>query len=405
MDFDFSPEQRQLKDQARRFLADHCGRSAVRAVLDGPTSFDAPLWLGLADQGYLGAAIPEAYGGLGAGYAELCVVAEELGRALAPVPFSSSIGLAAELLLRAGTEAQKQRYLPVLASGKLIGTLALAEGPGRVSAASVASRVSGGLLSGTKLPVADGDIADFAVVAAHDGTHDVAPGGGAAALSQSLSLYLVDLHAAGVKREALPSIDPTRSQARIAFTQAAAEPLGGLGAMGAAEATLSAVFDRAAVLMAFEQLGGADRALEAACAYAQERFAFGRPIGSLQAIKHLLADMYVSATLARSNAYYGAWALSTDSTELPEAAATARVSATQAYQHCARNSLQVHGGMGFTWEFDCHLHYRRANLLALALGSLSRWEDLLIERLRDRQSERRLTEREHIERRAQASAA
>ena len=379
MDFDFSPEQRQLKDQARRFLADHCGRSAVRAVLDGPTSFDAALWQGLADQGYLGAAIPEAYGGLGAGYAELCVVAEELGRALAPVPFSSSIGLAAELLLRAGTEAQKQRYLPALASGKLIGTLALAEQPGRVAAASRASRVSGGQLSGTKLPVADGDIADFAVVAAHDGASGA--GGGAA----TLSLYLVDLHAAGVQRDTLASIDPTRSQARLQFTQAAAEPL---GTAGAGDATLSAVFDRAAVLMAFEQLGGADRALEAACAYAQERFAFGRPIGSLQAIKHLLADMYVSATLARSNAYYGAWALSTDSAELPEAAATARVSATQAYQHCARNSLQVHGGMGFTWEFDCHLHYRRANLLALALGSLSSWESLLIERLRDRQTER-----------------
>ena len=382
MDFDFSPEQRQLKDQARRYLADHCGRSAVRAVLDGPASFDAALWRGLADQGYLGAAIPEAYGGLGAGYAELCVVAEELGRALAPVPFSSSIGLAAELLLRAGTEAQKQRYLPALASGKLIGTLALTEQPGQVSAASVASGVSGGQLSGTKLPVADGDIADFAVVAAHEGA---AGSAGKGALPQPLSLYLVDLHAAGVQREALASIDPTRSQARIQFTQAAAEPL---GAAGAGEATLSAVFDRAAVLMAFEQLGGADRALEAACAYAQERFAFGRPIGSLQAIKHLLADMYVSATLARSNAYYGAWALSSDSAELPEAAATARVSATQAYQHCARNSLQVHGGMGFTWEFDCHLHYRRANLLALALGSLSSWESLLIERLRDRLTER-----------------
>ena len=400
MDFDFSPEQRQLKDQARRFLADHCGRSAVRAVLDGPTSFDASLWQGLADQGYLGAAIPEAYGGLGAGYAELCVVAEELGRALAPVPFSSSIGLAAELLLRAGTEAQKQRYLPALVSGKLIGTLALAEGPGRLSAASVASRVSGGQITGTKLPVADGDVAGFAVVAAHEG----AAGGcdATGALSQSLSLYLVDLHAAGVQRDTLASIDPTRSQARLQFTQAAAEPL---GAAGAGDAILSAVFDRAAVLMAFEQLGGADRALEAACAYAQERFAFGRPIGSLQAIKHLLADMYVSATLARSNAYYGAWALSTDSAELPEAAATARVSATQAYQHCARNSLQVHGGMGFTWEFDCHLHYRRANLLALALGSLSSWENLLIERLRGRLTERRLTERRQTEPQSQARAA
>ena len=365
MDFDFSPEQLQLKDQARRFLSDQCDRTAVRAVLDGAQSFDAKLWQGLADQGYLGAAIPEAYGGLGAGHLELCVIAEELGRALAPVPFSSSIALTAELLMLAGSPAQKQRWLPALASGKTIGTVALAERPGRLTAASIHSRAAQGRLSGTKLPVADGDIAHLAVVAARDGADDI-------------TLYLIDLGASGVQRETLPSIDPTRSQARIAFTQAEAEPL---GAAGQGLAHIDAAFDRAAVLMAFEQVGGADKALQTACDYAQERYAFGRPIGSLQAIKHMLADMYVSATLARSNAYYGAWALSTDSPELAQAAATARVAATQAYQQCARNNIQVHGGMGFTWEFDCHLHYRRSNLLALALGPLSQWEDRLIERL------------------------
>jgi acyl-CoA dehydrogenase len=369
MDFDFSPEQQQLKDQARRFLAAQCDRTAVRAVLDGPQSFDATLWQGLADQGYLGAAIPEAYGGLGAGYGELCVIAEELGRAVAPVPFSSSIAIAAELLLNAGTEVQKQRWLPLLASGKTIATLALCERPGRVTAASIQASIADGRLSGSKLPVPDGDIAHLAIVAARDA---------GSAASPSVSLYLVDLNGAGVQRETLPSIDPTRSQARIDFSRAEAEPL---GAPGAGLALVDAVYDRAAVLMAFEQVGGADVALQAACDYAQERFAFGRPIGSLQAIKHMLADMYVSATLARSNAYFGAWALSTGAADLPEAAAAARVSATQAYQHCARNNLQVHGGMGFTWEFDCHLHYRRANLLALALGSLSSWEDRLIDRL------------------------
>ena len=372
MDFDFSPDQLQLQDQARRFLADHCDRSAVRAVLDGPQSFDAKLWQGLADQGYLGAAIPEAYGGVGAGYGELCLIAEELGRAVAPVPFSTAIAIAAELLLHAGTEAQKQRWLPLLASGKTIATLALTERPGRVTPASIQASAAAGRLSGSKLPVPDGDIAHLAIVAARDASA-LLP-----ALSPTISLYLVDLNGAGVQRETLPSIDPTRSQARISFSQAEAEPV---GAPGAGLAIIDAVFDRAAVLMAFEQVGGADKALQAACDYAQQRFAFGRPIGSLQAVKHLLADMYVSATLARSNAYYGAWALSTGSAELPEAAATARVSATQAYQHCARNNIQVHGGMGFTWEFDCHLHYRRANLLALALGSLSSWEDRLVDRL------------------------
>src|SRR5512139_279712 len=142
MEFDFSPEQKQLKEQARRFLADRCDRTAVRAVLDGPQAYDAALWKGLAEQGFLGAAIPEAYGGLGAGYLELCVIAEELGRAVAPVPFSSSIGLAAELLMLAGTEAQKRRYLPGLASGELIGTLALSERAGKATAESIATNVS-----------------------------------------------------------------------------------------------------------------------------------------------------------------------------------------------------------------------------------------------------------------------
>ena len=366
MDFDFSPEEQQLKDQARRYLADHCPSSAVRAVLDGQQSHDAALWRGLGDQGYLGAALPEHLGGSAAGYGALCVIAEELGRAVAPVPFSSSIGLAAELLLRAGTPDQQQRWLPRLAAGQAVGTLALAERAGRVTPTRIACTATHGRLHGSKRPVADGDIADFAVVATRD------------AAAATLSLQLVDMSGPGVRRSLLPGIDPTRSQAQLDFDGAEAEPL---GAPGEGWALLREAQDRAAVLMAFEQVGGADRALQAACDYAQERFAFGRPIGGLQAIKHMLADMYVSVTLARSNAYYGAWALGTAAPELAEAAATARVSATQAYLHCARNNIQVHGGMGFTWAFDCHLHYRRAHALALALGSPSEWEDRLVDRL------------------------
>ena len=192
-------------------------------------------------------------------------------------------------------------------------------------------------------------------------------------------MFIIDLTGPGVTREAVDTIDPTRSHAKITFSAAAADPL---GAAGEGWSIVEHVFDHAAILTAFEQVGGADRALEMARDYALERMAFGRPIGSFQAIKHMLADMYVSATLARSNCYYGAWALSTGSSELAEAAATARVSATQAFQHCARNNIQVHGGMGFTWAFDCHLFYRRSNLLALNLGSLSVWEDKLIDRLR-----------------------
>jgi len=380
MEFEFSAEQQQLKDQVRRFLADRCDRDAVRAVLEGEQPFDRPLWKAMGELGYLGASIPEAYGGLGAGYLEACVIAEELGRAVAPVPFGSSIALAAEFLLMAGTEAQKQKYLPRVASGEAIGTLALVEGTGRVTPASIAASVVRAgehhSLTGCKTAVADGDIADFAVVAARDASQ-------VSASSPRMSLFLVDLQQAGVKRSPLATIDPTRSHAQLDFDKAMAEPL---GEPGAGMAIIEQVFDRAAILTAFEQLGGADRALEMARDYALERFAFGRPIGSLQAIKHMLADMYVSATLARSNCYYGAWALSTDAPELSTAAATARVSATQAYQHCSRNNIQVHGGMGFTWQFDCHLYYRRSNLLAVSLGPLSGWEDRLIKRLSEQRA-------------------
>jgi alkylation response protein AidB-like acyl-CoA dehydrogenase len=370
MNLDFSDDQKALQAQVRRFLAERCPPAAVRAILEGPEPYDRALYRGLAEMGVLGAAIPEGYGGAGLGHLELCLIAEELGRALAPVPVASSIYLAAEFLMLAGSETQKQAWLPKLASGEAVGTFAFGEGQGRVEPGKINVRASGGRVTGVKFPVSDGECADVAVVAARTGS-----GRG----EDAISLFLVDLKGPGVRREALETIDPTRSYARITFDAAPAEPLGGAGdGWRIAEMVL----DRAAVLMAFEQVGGADRALEMARDYALERMAFGRQIGSFQAIKHMLADMYVSATLARSNAYYGAWALSAGSSELPVAAATARVSATQAFQHCAKNNIQVHGGMGFTWAFDCHLYYRRSNNLALALGSLSSWEDKLIERLR-----------------------
>jgi acyl-CoA dehydrogenase len=368
MNFEFSPEQQQLRDHARRMLSIRSSSQAVRAVLDGPQLFDRPLWQELAELGYLGTAIPEAYGGAGASYLELCVIAEELGRSLAPVPFSSSIVLAADLILRVGSEAQKRWYLPKLASGELIATLAFVEGAGTLAPESIATVASRGKIHGTKVPVADGAAADVAIVLAREDGRD----------ARGPSLYLVDLRQTQAHRHTVDTIDPTRKHARIEFSGAAAELC---GPPGDARRILEDTFDRAAVLIGFEQIGGADRALEMARDYALDRMAFGRPIGSFQAIKHMLADMHVSATLARSNCYYGAWALSTGSQELPEAAAAARVSATHAYQHCSRNNIQVHGGMGFTWELDCHLHYRRSNLLALSIGSQSTWEDLLIRRL------------------------
>ena len=372
MNFDFSDDQKQLRDEARRFLAEKCPPKAVRAVIDGKASYDRELWKGLADMGFLGVAIPEAFGGSGAGHLELCVIAEEMGRALAPVPFSSTVYLAAEALLLAGSDAQKQKWLPAIAQGHAIGMLALFEGTGNPSPKAIKLTASNGVLNGTKKPVADGAIADFAIVAARTGS---------TGRDSDIALFLVDLTSEGVEAKALTSIDPSRNQAEISFTNVKAELL---GAANEGWSILSQVLDRAAVLIGFEQVGGSDRALEMGRDYALDRIAFGRQIGSFQAIKHMLADMYVSATLARSNCYYGAWALSTNAAELPEAAASARISATQAFQHCSKNNIQVHGGMGFTWEFDCHLYYRRSNALAVGLGSLSHWEDQLIERMRQK---------------------
>jgi len=366
VNFDFSADQKSLREQARKFLAEHASSTRVRRILEGAAPYDVELWRGMGEMGWLGTAVPETHGGAGFGYLELCVIAEELGRSLAPTPFASTIYLAAEALLLAGSEAQKKRWLPRIAQGEAIGCFALAEGPQVATPANLTTRATGPRVSGAKVPVADGDVADFAVVVATDGERGRA------------SLFLVELDASGVTRTSVATVDPTRSHARLVFDGAAAEPL---GTPGQGWPLVERLLDRAAVLVAFEQLGGAQAALDMARAYALGRFAFGRQIASFQAIKHKLADMYVAIELARSNAYYGAWALAKDAPELPVAAAAARVAASEAYYQAAKENIQIHGGMGFTWEFDCHLHYRRAKLTGLMLGSARRWKDLLVARL------------------------
>ena len=357
MNFEFSEEQNLLREQAQGFLQQNCGVDKVRAVLDSDTRFDAELYQKVADMGWTATAIPEQYGGIGLGQLELCVLAEELGKVVAPIPFSSSVYLATEALLLFGSDAQKSQHLPGIADGSTIACLAIAEGVGPALPGKLKCRVENNKLFGTKLPVADGDVAQLAIVVAEDG------------------MYLADLTGAGVQRESIDTIDPTRSHASILFNGAECERL---GEPSAAFTQLETLYDRAAILFAFEQVGGAHSALDMAKEYALGRFAFGRSIASYQAIKHKLADMYIEATLAKSNAYFGAWALSTNASELPVAAATARVSATNAYHECSKENIQTHGGMGFTWEFDCHLHYRRAKLLASNLGGLRGWKHRLV---------------------------
>ncbi|HEX3431307.1 MAG TPA: acyl-CoA dehydrogenase family protein [Rhizomicrobium sp.] len=369
MNFDFSDEQKLLREQARKFLGGRCPPRRVRAVLESDAGYDRDLWKSIAGMGWLGTAIPESWGGLGLGALELCVIAEELGRVLAPVPFSSTVSLFAEALLLSGSEQQKQRYLPRLAQGECIGTLARTEHAGAVTPKSIRTWLRAGRISGTKIAVPDGMDADAALVLVRTG-EEVGERG--------LSLVVVDLDAEGITRKRQESIDPSRKRAVLTFDEAPAELLGEVGEGWDLQRR---IMDRAAVLTAFEQVGGADACLNMAKGYALTRYAFGRPIGSFQAIRHKLADMYIATELARSNAYYGAWALSTNARELPLAAAAARISATQAFDFAADENVQVHGGIGFTWEADCHLFQKRARDLALALGPQRVWKDRLVTEL------------------------
>ena len=368
MNFDFSDDQKLLKEQVRKFLADKCPTKVVRRVLDGPETHAEDVWKGLVDLGVPALGIPEEYGGMGLSPLEVCVAAEEIGRAAAPVPFDSSVVLATEALKLAGSDAQKKKWLPELASGKAIGTLAIAEGAQPPKPRNIRTTFGGGRLNGRKLPVTDGEAATFAIVLANSG------GSG----DRAVSLVLVDLTQTGVAKKRIETIDPARKHAELTFNDATAELLGG---EGEGWRLLEKLYDAAAVYFAFAQVGGAEAAMWMARDYALQRQAFGRAIGSYQAIKHKLADCYVKLELARSNAYYGAMMLTEDGADLPLAAAAARIAATDAYDFAAKENIQTHGGIGFTWEADTQFHYRRSRLLALSIGGPMAWKDKLVTRL------------------------
>lgn len=361
MNFDFSDDQRLLQDAVRTMLAETSTSQAVREVLEGRATHSEAVWHNLIEMGAAAAAIPEQYGGAGLGYLELCLVAEEAGRQLAAVPLSSSFYLAAEAILRAGSDAQKQHWLPKIASGQVIAAAAL-DSRERYRAPA-ALTFDGHTLTGTSPALVDGGIAGLAVLRVGD------------------ALVLVDLAGAGVSRTPLPTLDPTRPLAALQFDRTPAERLTGADAATDAATVAARVLDGAAVLLAFEQVGGAARILDATRDYSLERKAFGRQIGSFQALKHRMAEIYTAIELARVHAYYGAWALSSDAPELPKAAAAARVAATRAYVVAAEEGIELHGGIGFTWEMDCHLHYRRARHLGQLIGSEHAWRARLADEL------------------------
>jgi alkylation response protein AidB-like acyl-CoA dehydrogenase len=369
MNFDFSEGQKLLQQTARDYLEKRAPLQLCRRVLESGSSWAPDLWKGAAEMGWLGTAIPEEFGGAGFGSLELALVGEEVGRALAPIPFASSVYLATEAILRSGTADQKKRYLPRLAAGELVGTLALAEQPGHPAPRDIATAFHEGCVTGTKIAVPDGNVANLAVVGVR--------------AAHGFALVLVDLDGAGVQRCALDSIDPTHASACLVFDAAPAEELRGAGD---GWSLLERVLDGAAVLLAFEQLGGAQRALELTKDFTMERYAFGRPVASFQALKHRMVDVYVAIELARSNCLWGAWALSEEADDIGVAACSARISATRAFELAATEMVHLHGGIGFTWEHDCHLFYRRAKHDAVVLGSAHQWRETLVQRLASRQA-------------------
>ena len=352
MNFDLNDEQKMLGEQARTLLADMSPFARLRTLIDSDAEWDEPLWQKLAEMGFLGVTIAEEHGGLGLGALDLGVIMEALGGANAAVPFTSSIVLAAEAIQLAGSDSQQSKWLPRLASGEAIATFAYAEGPGPVFATHAVLR--DGTLNGSKSPVGDAAIADIAVV--------LIAGGGFA---------LVELDQDGVSRTRLDSFDQLRPHYRLDFTDAVAEPMPGNG-------KLDRLIDQAAVQAAFEAVGAADACLRMARDYANDRYIFGRPLGGYQAIKHKLADVAVATELARSNAYFGGWAAESSVDDLPVAAAAARLSGIKCFEMAARENLQIHGGIGYTFEANCHFYYRRERMLAVYLGNRGFWADRLL---------------------------
>ena len=362
MNFDFSDEQKLLQQTARDYLEANSPLATCRAILEGDQSYAADLWKGAAEMGWQGAVVPEQYGGAEFGHLELAMIAYEVGRSLAPIPFGPSVYVATEAIIRFGSDAQKNIWLPKLAEGSAIGTFAFTEKPGQNGPSRADATVSGGKITGTKMPVADGADANVAIVAASE--------------NGEVGLYVVALDGEGVSRTALDSFDMSRGQAKLSFDGAACEKLDSADAAGIAK-----LLDVAATLQAFEQVGAAERALEITREFILGRYAFGKPIGAFQAIKHRMADLWCKIEIARSNAYYAAWALANDDPELSTAAAIARISACEAFEDTTVEMIEFHGGVGYTWEYDCHLFYRRAKLLSSSLGTPKYWKNLLIDRL------------------------
>jgi alkylation response protein AidB-like acyl-CoA dehydrogenase len=365
LEFAFNQEQKELQRSARAFLRDHSSSEQVRQAMGSELGYDTDVWERMANElGWPALTIPEAYGGYGLGQVELAVLMEEMGAVLLCSPFFSSVCLAANALIVGGSEEQKARYLPAIASGSRLATLALGEVGGQAwtaEAVQATARPEGGdfILEGIKTYVPDGHTAALFLIAARS------PGSNG---EQGISLFAVPADTVGLEVKALATMDQTRRQAEVSLGGVRVPASSLLGQQGQGWSVIRPTLDLAAVALSAEQVGGAQACLDMTVAYAKERRQFGREIGSFQAIKHKLADMMLLVESARSASYYAAWAASQGSSELPQLASLAKAYCSDAYFHCAAESIQIHGGVGFTWEYDVHLYFKRARSSESLLG-------------------------------------
>jgi alkylation response protein AidB-like acyl-CoA dehydrogenase len=370
MDFAFSEEQEMLRSATREFLGRQCPPSYVRRMLEAQDAWDPEMWARLVDLGWTALGIPEEYGGVG-GFLDLVVVLEEAGRALLPGPFFATMGLGVPALLEAGTAAQRQHALSKIAAGEARATLALTEPSGRWDADGIAIRAtqSGGgwRLDGTKLFVPDAALATFTVVAARTG----------ASGPDGVTLFLVEGRPPGMTVTALDTLDMTRRWYQVTFEGVELPGDAVMGAPGNGWEPLRRALEWGEAALCAEMVGGAQWVLDTSVDYAKTRHQFGRPIGVYQAVSHKLSDMLLETESARSATYYAAWAVDADAPDRSMAASIAKAYVSDAYRRAAGNGIQVHGGIGFTWEHDMHLYFKRAKASEVTLGDATYHRELV----------------------------
>ena len=370
MDFGFSEEQEMLRQSARGLLEKECPSAVLRKLMEDERGFDPALWKKMAELGWLGLVIPENYGGGGLSYVDLVLVMEEMGRVLLPSPFIWTV-MVAEAIKRAGSDSQKSSLLPKIAAGELIATIAYLEPSAVWSADGIAMTAreegAGYVLEGTKLFVNDGHIADCILVAARSG------GSG----DRGISLFALESKRAGVAVTSLTTMDQTRKLAEIKFNGVKVDAGDVIGEPGKGWNTLSEIIDRGKIMLAGEMMGGAQKVLEMTVDYAKVRVQFGRPIGSFQAVQHKCANMMIDVEGAKSAAYYASWAVSNEVAEASLAAALAKAAASDAFRRVSAEGIQLHGGIGFTWDHDMHLYFKRAKSSEFTFGDAN-WNRELV---------------------------